>query len=224
MYYFIRNIILVVFFLIFLSTILCQKKKGTNRSKKAVIIKRVIIISFVVAAVCVFIPFEAPFIRFNSTEASVKYSTAKPFYEDKAVETDKTAFFVSHKSNNWTYGSAAKYDNKYGFCGYHSKTILTTNSITVDEENFDGSFNVSKVINYDTNEKCYFIKFINLLDFENKEKQNSWDSQDNLIDFEKSTPMEKLTFKDNRTVYAAVTDQIDEKMTLVFCGEKYEFD
>lgn len=172
----------------------------------------------------VFFPYESFFIRFGSAQASVAYSTFTMGYEIKTVETDKTAFAVMHRDNNWSYHSVTKYDDQYGFCDRHCRIMLRVKSINVDEESFNGSVYLSEMVNYETNEKCYIIKWLNVLDYEKKNTQNERDTGDGLIDFEQSTPMKKITFSDNRTAYAAVMDHIDEKMTLVFNGQTYELD
>ena len=186
-----------------------------KREKKwlAVIIRIIVIVLIVT---CVFIPYESSFIRFDSAEASVNYSTLNYNAPTKTVETDKTAFTVSHRENNWSYHTITKYNDKYGFCDRHSQTVLGLTHVDINDENFRGSFHVSKLVNYETNEKCYIISYINLLDLENK------DTEDICIDDEQNIPIEKITFPDKRSVFMVVMHQIDEKITFMINDQKYE--
>ena len=96
MYYLIRMIVLLIIYLCFE---FIKKKKGIvimNRSKKTVIIS---IAAGILVLAIVFIPYEAPFIRFNSAESSVRYFTVNYNGQIKTVETDNTAFCVGHRDN-----------------------------------------------------------------------------------------------------------------------------
>lgn len=209
-YFTIRIIIILIISLCFF---LFQKKKGKlglERSKKAVLIRAAV--GILILAI-VFIPYESTFIRFNSAEESVRYSTVNYDAPIKTIETDKTAFCVGHARNNFYYNTVTKYDAKYGFCDRRCQTVLGFINTHIDDGVFNGNYRVTKLINNDTNEKCYMISFLRI-------DQNN--TEDISIFDENNAPIEKITFPDKRTVFAFVVNQIDEKTLFVFNGNPYE--
>lgn len=183
-----------------------------KRTKKAVILRIAVIL---LIGLVVFLPYEAPFIQFNSAEASVRYSTLNYNAPIKTVETDKTAFCVGHRDNNFYYNAVAKSDDKYGFCDRHCHTVLGFINTHIDDGIFNGIYTVTKLVNIEANEKCYMIKFLAI---------DQSDEEDICIYDEKNMPIEKITFPDKRTVFAIVVNQIDEKASFIFNGKTYELD
>ena len=212
MYYIIRIVILVIAALCLFFYLKRKGKLQEKRSKIAVIIS---VIAFALICTIVSIPIEASFVRFNSAKASVAYSTLNSNGKTESIETDKTAFTVSHKGNNWSYHVITKYDDKYGFCNRHSQIVNSFDAIPVDDGNNRGIFYVSKLVNYDTNEKCYMIDYLdhNLMKY-NAAGITIYDEQD--------LPIEKITFEDNSAVFAAIANGIDQKTIFKFNGKTYE--
>ena len=66
----------------------------SNRKKRIIII-----VLFCLIIGIIFIPYEAPFIRFDSPEASVKYSTIKGNLPLYVVEGKNTAFTLQNSGN-----------------------------------------------------------------------------------------------------------------------------
>ena|GEM_PF-5191688 len=193
-YYLIRLVVVLILFYIFLLLI----KKGKlviKHTRKAAVI-RVIISALIIAVVM--IPYESPFMRFDSAEASFNYSSLSFHYQIKTIETEKTAFCVAHKGNNFQYDVITKYDNQYGFCDRNSHIDLRWVSSFVDDSAFRGSFDVAKLVNNETNEECYMIKFSSFAQ-QDAESICIYDKQDN--------PIPKIEFSDNRVVFALVVDQ-----------------
>ncbi len=214
MYYVIRIFVLLVIGICFY---LLQKIKGKpvpvlKRTKKAVII-RIAVIALI--GLVIFLPYESPFIRFDSAEASVRYSTLNYSAPIKTVETDKTAFCVGHRDNNFYYNTVAKSDDKYGFCDRHCRTVLGFVNTHIDDGKFKGNYRVTKLINKEANEKCYMITFLSI---------DLKDTEDISIYDEYNTPIQKLTFPDKRYVFALVVNQVDEKTAFIFNGKTYELD
>ena len=211
MYYIIRIIVLSI---LSLCIYFVRKRKGSfalNRSRKGIIV-RVTTIILIIAFI--FIPYEAPFIRFDSAEASVRYFTVNYNAPIKTVETDNTAFCVGHIGNNFYYNTVTKYDDKYGFCDWHShNTLGYIINERIDNGQFNGSYSVTRLVNNDTNETCYMVKFISV-------ELN--DTEDISIYDKNNDPIEKITFPDKRTVFPILVDQIDEKAAFVFYGKTYE--
>lgn len=206
---------ILVLLLIFLCFCFIQKKKGPfvyKRTKKTIIIR--IAVSLLIMVI-VFIPYESPFIRFNSAEESIKYSTTKYGVPIRTVETDKTAFCVGHKSNNFFYYIVTKYNDKYGFCDRNCYTKLGIINTYLDEGSFKGNYRVTKLSDNETNEKCYIISLLSV-DQNETEEINIFDKNND--------PIEKMTFPDNRTVFALVVNRIDEKTSFTFNGKTYELD
>ena len=211
MYFFIIRILVLL--IVYFSLYLFQKKKGTTsskRSKKAVFIKAA---AGILILAIVFIPYEAPFIRFDSAEASVRYLTVNYNAPIKTVETDNTAFCISHRDNNWGFHAVTKFDKKYSFCDRHSKTMDCFNSGLIDDSSFHGIIYATKLVNNDTNEKCYMIVFLSI---------DLKDTEDICIYDVHNSPIEKITFPDKRSVFALVVKQIDEKSAFIFNGKTYE--
>lgn len=210
MYYIIRIIVLSI---LSLCIYFIRKRKGSfalNRSRKGIIV-RVTTIILIIAFI--FIPYEAPFIRFDSAEASVRYFTVNYNAPIKTVETDNTAFCVGHRGNNFYYNTVTKYDDKYGFCDRHCNTVLGIINTYIDDGAFTGNYCVHKLVNNETNETCYMVKFISV-------ELN--DTEDISIYDKNNDPIEKITFPDKRTVFAILVNQIDEKAAFVFYGKTYE--
>ena len=214
MYYLILRILVLL--IIFLCFYLIRKKKGTmgsKRSKKAVIISVMVII--LINAI-VFIPYESPFIRFNSAEASVRYCSMNYYVPSKTVETDKTAFCIGHESNDFYFNIITKYDDKYGFCNRHCRTVFGYKNEHIDDGIFNGFYDVTILINDDTNEKCYLIGFYSI---------DPKDSEDICIYDEHNNPIERIIFPYSMKVYyTIVVDQIDKNTSFTFNGNAYELD
>ena len=210
MYYIIRMIVVLILYVGFT---FYQKKKGVlvwQRTAKTVIIRGVV--AAVILAI-VFIPYESSFIRFDSAEASVRYRTINYNAPIKTVETDKTAFCIGHRDNNFYYNTVTKYGDQYGFCDRNCQTLFGLDNITIDDGVFYGAYSVHKMVDNETNEKCYIIKFYGS-DQEDAENISIYDEQ--------NRPAETITFSDNRTVYAIVVKDIDEKASFVLNGNTYE--
>lgn len=105
------------------------------------------------------IPYEAPFIRFDSPEASVKYSTIKGNLPLYVVEGKNAVFTLQNSGNNYYYHSITKYHDKYGFCDYKTQTETVLGSLLKDDTCFCGTITANKLLNHNTNESCYFITF-----------------------------------------------------------------
>ena len=180
-----------------------------NRSKKAVIIK---VTAIILIIAIIFIPYEASFIRFNSAEASVRYSTVNYRAPIRTVETDKTAFCVGHESTTFYYNTVTKYNDKYGFCHPHTHNALNYINTIIDDENFKGGYTVSKLVNNETNEKCYIIELSRFYPT----------GEDICIYDEQNNPIGKITFPDKRTLFAIVVNEADEKASFIFNGKTYE--
>lgn len=192
-----------------------RKKKGTFKyilSRKTKIIRVIVIILIVVI---VFLPFEAPFIRFDSAEDSLRYSAIQNNDSIKTIETEKTVFCVSHKDNNWGYHTITKFDDKYGFCDRHSTSTQCFRSPIFDDQYDHGIIYATKIINNDTNEKCYMIVPLSIEPLE---------TEDICIYDKHNTPIEKFTFSDNRSVFVLVVNQADEESSFTFNGKTYDLD
>ena len=83
----------------------------------------------------------------------------------------------------------------------------------IDDGQFKGSYSVAKLINTEANEECYMIKFLSV-DLKDTENICLYDQQNH--------PIEKITFSDNRSVFAIIVDQPDESTSFIFNGNTYE--
>ncbi|MDO4747728.1 MAG: hypothetical protein Q4A12_00980 [Eubacteriales bacterium] len=135
--------------------------------KKVKICTRVLIVVVVVFILTIFYPFESSFIRFDTIEGSVYYSSSFSDLvkisgtEIYTAECDDTVFVVKEHGNTYSYTSIAKYDDGYGYCGHNVSVILSTNTDFVSTSKFEGAVSISAVYNENTNKTCYIL---NLLD------------------------------------------------------------
>ena len=216
MYYLIRILALLIITICYIVLRKRNTQKALKRSKKAVFIK-IAIIALVI--LLVFIPYEAPFVRFDSAYDSVKYSTTKfntPLY---TIETEKTAFSAELEDSTFSYHSITKYKDKYGYCDQDSHILLGSyKHEIIQDENYMGSFLVKKLENKKTREKCYIIVFGNLLD----EINNNKEKEDIIIYDENNTPIEKMFSTNKWTAFAVVVDCLDESTSFIFNGKTYE--
>lgn len=202
--------------LVFLIFLLCfyyfRKKKESFKFKYSKKAKTIRVTAAILILAILFIPYEALFIRFDSAEASVRYFTVNYNAPIKTIETDKTAFCVGHRDNNFYYNTVTKNGDKYGFCDWHSHNVLGYIHEEIDDGQFKGLYSVAKLINTEANEKCYLIKFLSV---------NQKEADKICIYDKHNTPIKKLTFPDNRTVFAVVVDQIDKTTSFTFNGKTY---
>ena len=210
MYYYLIRLIVVLILLYIVLLLIKKGKLVIKRTRKAAVI-RVMVSALIIAVVM--IPYESPFIRFDSAEASVNYSSLNYNYQIKTIETEKTAFCVAHKGNDFQYDTITKYINQYGFCDRHSKNILRWVSSSIEDGKVQGSFRAAKLINNETNEKCYMIVF-SVLAQEETADINIYDKQ--------NKPIPKIEFSDNREVFALVVNHLDGEEVFKFNGVTYD--
>ena len=157
MFYFIRIILIIM---ILLACFLLLRKRKAGILRKITRKKRIIgIVLSVVFIALLFIPYEAPFVRFDTPEASVKYSTIKGNLPLHVIEGENTAFTLQNANNNYYFHTILKHNDKYGFCEYHSKIDKVINSPFTEDDNFSGSIITYKLLSSETNEACYMIMF-----------------------------------------------------------------
>lgn len=153
-------ILLFTFFAVFFFVFYNKKKKNNrihNSTKKRKLLKIIIVALLIIV---IFIPFEAPYARFESAENSINYSTLNHNIPIKVIESEKTSFAVLCKENKLSFYSIIKYEDKFGFCNYHSSIERITDPYFLEDDDFVGTISIYKLTNYETEEKCFMIVFL----------------------------------------------------------------
>ena len=211
MFYFIR-IILIIMILLACFLFLRKKKAGifskTNRKKRII----GIVLSVVFIAL-LFIPYEAPFVRFDSPEASVKYSTIKGNMPLHVVEGETAVFTLQNANNNYYFHTILKHDDKYGFCDYHSKIDKVINSPFTEDDNFSGSIVTYKLSSSETNEACYMIMF---------SKTRRMEQNRIAVYASDHTPIDPLFQNDNAMVFALINGADKSDSAFSYNGQTYQ--
>ena len=211
MFYFIRIILIA---LLFLACFLFLRKKNagifsnTNRKKRII----GIVLSVVFIAL-LFIPYEAPFVRFDSPEASVKYSTIKGNMPPHVVEGETVVFTLQNANNNYYFHTILKHDDKYGFCDYHSKIDKVINSPFTEDDNFSGSIVTYKLSSSETNEACYMIMF---------SKTRRMEQNRIAVYASDHTPIDPLFQNDNAMVFALINGADKSDAAFSYNGQTYQ--
>lgn len=209
MYYLIRIIFVVIIFSV---CSLCLRKKKerllikSNRKKRIIII----VLSCLIIGI-IFIPYEAPFIRFDSPEASVKYSTIKGNLPLYVVEGKNTAFTLQNSGNNYYYHAIIKHDDKYGFCDFHTQRNTGFNSTITDDEYFHGLVTVDTLLNGETNETCFFISFI---------KMKKMEADKTTISDADNTPIKPI-FQNSDTIIFAFMPKQNDAAVFFYNGQPF---
>jgi len=215
MFYVIRIIIIA---LIFLACFLLLRKRKASILRKITRKKRIIgIVLSVVIVGLLFIPYEAPFIRFDSPGASVGYSTIKGNLPLHVVKGENTVFTLQNANNNYYFHTILKHNDKYGFCDYHSKIDKVINSPFTEDDNFSGSIVTYKLSSSETNEACYMIMFSKTKRME--QNKIAVFSADN-------TPIDPVFQNDKAMVFAFVrgTNESDAAFSYTYNGQLFRLD
>ena len=190
-----------------------RKKKErflSKRNLKKKLIVR-IILSFLIIGL-LFIPYEAPFVRFDSAETSIKYSTLKGNLPLHVIEGENTIFTLQNANNNFYFHSIIKYDEKYGFCDYKSEKEIVLESTFIEDDYIVGTITAQKLLNYETNETCYCIIFSKIKSMEQNEI-NLFDTYNLQI---------KTIFKnDKNIVFAFIPNQDNNNTAFSYNGQTF---
>lgn len=99
-------------------------------------------------------PFEGSFLRFDTPEASLKYSSSKSiFRENTFFEGERCYFVVSTESNNVSYHSISKYGDKFGVADYKSELKHLGNNAE------DKLLTCMAIYDENSDSSCYFISY-----------------------------------------------------------------
>ena len=211
MFYLIRIILIIM---ILLACFLFLRKKKVSIFSKTNRKKRIIgIVLSVVFIALLFIPYEAPFVRFDSPEASVKYSTIKGNMPLHVVEGENAAFTLQNANNNYYFHTILKHDDKYGFCDYHSKIDKVINSPFTEDDNFSGSIVTYKLSSSETNEACYMIMF---------SKTRRMEQNRIAVYASDHTPIDPLFQNDNAMVFALINGADKSDAAFSYNGQTYQ--
>ena len=211
MFYFIRIILIA---LLFLACFLFLRKKKAGIFSKTNRKKRIIgIVLSVVFIALLFIPYEAPFVRFDSPEASIKYSTIKGNMPPHVVEGETVVFTLQNANNNYYFHTILKHDDKYGFCDYHSKIDKVINSPFTEDDNFSGSIVTYKLSSSETNEACYMIMF---------SKTRRMEQNRIAVYASDHTPIDPLFQNDNAMVFALINGADKSDSAFSYNGQTYQ--
>ena len=211
MFYLIRIILIIM---ILLACFLFLRKKKVSIFSKTNRKKRIIgIVLSVVFIALLFIPYEAPFVRFDSPEASVKYSTIKGNMPLHVVEGENAAFTLQNANNNYYFHTILKHDDKYGFCDYHSKIDKVINSPFTEDDNFSGSIVTYKLSSSETNEACYMIMF---------SKTRRMEQNRIAVYASDHTPIDTLFQNDNAMVFALINGADKSDAAFSYNGQTYQ--
>ena len=163
MFYLFRMIVFFVlntlYFVIVGIVLQDQAKKSVLTKKRYNLIKIIGIACVLVVTGISFIPFEAPFVRFDTPQEALKYRWIDT--EDTVVcESDYGAFIV--KPDNEEIFSVAKDEKGYGYLNYHSKKELYIYP-HYNQFNTTGDF-IYSCNNQSTNETIYLVYFYKKID------------------------------------------------------------
>lgn len=192
--------------------------------KKVKICTRVLIVVVVVFILTIFYPFESSFIRFDTIEGSVYYSSSFSDLvkisgtEIYTAECDDTVFVVKEHGNTYSYTSIAKYDDGYGYCGYNVSVDLSATTDFISTSEFKGGANVSAVHNENTEKTCYVLGL-----YDTNFSDNTMEIYD-----QSGNKMNEFTSEDGNILedyyYSIVEGPPRDSFTFVLDGETFELD
>lgn len=161
MFYLFRMIVFFVlntlYFVIVGIVLQDQAKKSVLTKKRYNLIKIIGIACVLVVTGISFIPFEAPFVRFDTPQEALKYRWIDT--EDVIVrETDDCAFLLMPTGTDNIY-SVTKDENGYGYINYHTKNITYVHPDGPDDTPGSTCREIYACYNQDSEKTLYLAVF-----------------------------------------------------------------
>ncbi|HIR02504.1 MAG TPA: hypothetical protein IAD34_00330 [Candidatus Scatovicinus merdipullorum] len=153
LFIFIEGVIIVAIFLI-------RKKRKIKR----LTVTGVLIFPVILFFISLYFPFESCFLRFNTLEESLKYSTANTQVYEQIAVSDCTFIIYGNAQSGEHLGVVNRYDDKWGMLNENVKIEIYKGKTLQLSENGNGqefsSFTASSIFNKSTNQSMVVVNQI----------------------------------------------------------------